>query len=65
MRINDKAAFDKENIFGLNHQFLHCYKISFKEQTGYLDYLSNKTFICKYMNKSFKKVLDFFDYSID
>ncbi len=60
-----KYGNDKENIFGLNHQFLHCYKISFKEQTGYLDYLSNKTFVCKYMNKSFKKVLDFFDYSID
>lgn len=50
--------------FNLKNQFLHCYKIHFNKQLEYLDYLTNKTFICKHMDKSFENVLRFFDYNI-
>ncbi len=64
--IGDKKYGDikNKNVFNLSYQFLHCYKIHFKNQEGYLSYLSNKTFVCKDMDKSFKNVLKFFNYSI-
>ena len=49
---------------GLNNQFLHCYKVVFKENNNSLNYLFNKSFVCKYMDKSFKNVLKFFEYNI-
>ena len=59
----NKNVLDKVD-FNLKYQFLHCYKIHFKKQQTVLDYLSNKTFFCEHMDKSFKNVLDFFDYKI-
>lgn len=59
----NKNALNKED-FNLKYQFLHCYKIHFKNQQPFLDYLSNKTFLCEHMDKSFKNVLAFFDYKI-
>lgn len=52
------------NSFHLKNQFLHCYKIHFKKQLEHLEYLTEKTFICNYMDKSFENVLSFFDYNI-
>ncbi|WP_317368273.1 RluA family pseudouridine synthase [uncultured Tyzzerella sp.] len=52
------------NHFNLKYQFLHCYKIHFKHQDEFLNYLSDKTFICKNMDNSFKNLLDFFNYNI-
>ncbi len=64
--IGDKKYSNNKNLdnFNLKNQFLHCYKISFKEQDEFLSYLSNKSFVCKYMDISFKNVLNFFDYEI-
>lgn len=63
--IGDKKYNNKNiNTFNLKNQFLHCYKIHFKEQDEFLNYLSNKTFICKHMDSSFKNVLKFFNYNI-
>lgn len=55
---------NKDNMFGLKNQFLHCYKMHFKNLPTPLNYLSDKTFICKDVNKSFKNVLNYFDYDI-
>lgn len=55
---------EKSNIFNLKNQFLHCYKITFNEKENSLKYLKNKSFICKYVNKDFQNILDFFQYKI-
>lgn len=55
---------EKDDIFNLKNQFLHCYKICFNHKNTSLDYLYKKNFLCKYMDKSFKDVLKFFDYEI-
>ncbi|WP_250278916.1 RluA family pseudouridine synthase [[Clostridium] colinum] len=64
--IGDKKYNNNKNNtdFDLKYQFLHCYKIYFKNHTGYLDYLSEKTFICGYMDKSFQNILNYFNYKI-
>lgn len=53
-----------DNYFNLKNQFLHCYKITFNEKNNSIKYLFNKSFICKYISKDFKNVLDFFEYEI-
>lgn len=53
---------NKDNIFNLKNQFLHCYQVTFKEKNSFLNYLYNKSFFCEYMSKEFKNILNFFDY---
>ena len=64
--IGDKKYNNNKNNdnFNLKAQFLHCYKIHFKKQEDYLNYLSNKTFVCGHMDKSFENILKFFNYNI-
>lgn len=61
--LGDKK-YNFSNAFNLKNQFLHCYKIKFKEKSNCLNYLFNKTFLCDYMSKDFQNVLDFFNYKI-
>ena len=51
-------------LFGLKNQFLHCYKIIFKQKNSSLDYLYNKEFVSPYLNTEFKKILEYFEYKI-
>lgn len=40
-----KVNKEFKDLYGLNYQFLHAYSFQFLELTGFLSYLSNKTFI--------------------
>lgn len=55
---------NKNNLFNLKNQFLHCYQVIFKEKEPFLSYLYNKSFFCKYMSKEFKDILAFFNQKI-
>lgn len=53
------------NIFDLPNQFLHCYKVTFNEISSSLSYLNKKTFVCTYLNKTYSKILNYFEYKIE
>lgn len=40
-----------QKLYGLNHQFLHCYKVKFLNLNNCLSYLSNKEFLCQLPNE--------------
>lgn len=59
---NENLNKKVKEMFGLENQFLHCYKIVFKQKNSSLEYLYNKQFISKEFSPTFKKVMDYFDY---
>ncbi|MFI3230908.1 MAG: RluA family pseudouridine synthase [bacterium] len=60
----NKTLNESDDLFNLQSQFLHGYKIHFVHPIPNFEYLSDKVFTCSFMSFKYKQILDFFDYTI-